>query len=228
MGSVISDVKAVLKKPGLLPGDVYYSLGGLYEQQQIAFSGLIMVFVSAVLLVFLLLLFLYESFRVAIAVLPTTLLSSLAVFIGLWLTGTELNISSMMGMTMIIGIVTEVGIFYASEYYDLPADEGSQLDAHSRRKEPVAPHRHDHRGRHSRSSSPGPGHGTGGVHAAAPGHRHHIRPDCPVTACPDRSAGIHQLASSSQKNRNMEHLNEFSLTQHAWCLLHSVRRVDGG
>jgi multidrug efflux pump subunit AcrB len=38
-----------------------------------------------------------------------------AVFIGLWLTGIELNITAMMGMTMIIGIVTEVGIFYFSE-----------------------------------------------------------------------------------------------------------------
>lgn len=36
-------------------------------------------------------------------------------FVGLWLTGIELNITAMMGMTMIIGIVTEVGIFYFSE-----------------------------------------------------------------------------------------------------------------
>jgi len=44
------------------------------------------------------------------------------VFIGLWLTGTELNISSMMGLTMIVGIVTEVAIFYFSEYQALPGD----------------------------------------------------------------------------------------------------------
>ena len=47
------------------------------------------------------------------------LLSLSTVFIGLWLTGTELNISAMMGMTMIVGIVTEVAIFYFSEYGDL-------------------------------------------------------------------------------------------------------------
>ncbi|MEQ1669025.1 MAG: efflux RND transporter permease subunit, partial [Sulfuriferula sp.] len=33
--------------------------------------------------------------------------------------GIELNISAMMGMTMIIGIVTEVAIFYFSEFRDL-------------------------------------------------------------------------------------------------------------
>jgi multidrug efflux pump subunit AcrB len=62
-----------------------------------------------------LLLFLYESFRVAIAILLMPLLAMGAVFIGLWITGIELNISAMMGMTMIVGIVTEVAIFYFSE-----------------------------------------------------------------------------------------------------------------
>ncbi len=47
------------------------------------------------------------------------LLAVAAVFIGLWVTGTELNITAMMGMTMIVGIVTEVAIFYFSEYRDL-------------------------------------------------------------------------------------------------------------
>ncbi len=119
MGSTIKDVKALLNRPGLVPKEVYYSLGGLYEQQQIAFAGLLWVFAAAVLLVFLLLLFLYESFVIAGAIMITTLLSVSAVFIGLWITSTELNISSMMGMTMILGIATEVAIFYASEYCDL-------------------------------------------------------------------------------------------------------------
>ena len=43
-----------------------------------------------------------------------------AVFVGLWATGTELNISSLMGLVMIIGNVTEVAIFYYSEYAALP------------------------------------------------------------------------------------------------------------
>ncbi|MHB1529184.1 MAG: efflux RND transporter permease subunit [Acidiferrobacteraceae bacterium] len=120
LGFVIHDVKKTLSRPGLVPPGVYYSLGGLYRQQQIAFRGLAEVFVAAVGLVFLLLLFLYERFLVALAMLTTTLLAFSAVFIGLWVTGTELNISSMMGMTMVVGIVTEVSIFYYSEFQDLP------------------------------------------------------------------------------------------------------------
>ena len=38
MGSTVKDVKEVLKTPGLLPAGIYYKLGGLYAQQQIAFG----------------------------------------------------------------------------------------------------------------------------------------------------------------------------------------------
>ncbi|NII11111.1 efflux RND transporter permease subunit [Oleiagrimonas sp. C23AA] len=115
LGKTVADVKKVLAKKGLIPNGVYYQLGGLYKQQQKAFRGLAAVFAAAVALVFLLLLYLYESFRVAIAVLIQPLLAAGAVFIGLWCTGTELDITAMMGMTMVIGIVTEIAIFYFSE-----------------------------------------------------------------------------------------------------------------
>ncbi|MHB8747185.1 MAG: efflux RND transporter permease subunit, partial [Gammaproteobacteria bacterium] len=119
MGPVIADIQKTMATPNLLPKGMYFELGGLYKQQQIAFKGLMAVFVAAIGLVFLLLLFLYESFRMALAILAIPLLAVSAVFIGLWVAGIELNISAMMGMTMIIGIVTEVAIFYFSEYRDL-------------------------------------------------------------------------------------------------------------
>ena len=122
MGAVIARVKKTLKTPGLIPAGVYYTLGGMYKQQQIAFRGLVTVMVAAVVLVFLLLLFLYERFRVALAMLATPLLALAAVMTGLFLTGTQLNITAMMGMTMVVGIVTEVAIFYYSEYHDLPGE----------------------------------------------------------------------------------------------------------
>jgi multidrug efflux pump subunit AcrB len=119
LGPVIADIQKVMATPDMLPKSMYYELGGLYKQQQIAFRGLMAVFAAAVGLVFLLLLFLYESFRMALAIMAIPLLAVSAVFIGLWLADIELNISAMMGMTMIIGIVTEVAIFYFSEYRDL-------------------------------------------------------------------------------------------------------------
>ncbi len=119
LGSTIKDVKAALASSGLLPETMYYELGGLYKEQQIAFQGLLAVFGAALALVFLLLLFLYEDFAAATAIMATSLLTVTAVFTGLWLADIELNITAMMGMTMIIGIVTEISIFYFSEFTDL-------------------------------------------------------------------------------------------------------------
>jgi multidrug efflux pump subunit AcrB len=141
MGAVIADIQQKMATPKLLPKGMYFELGGLYKQQQIAFQGLLAVFVAAIGLVFLLLLFLYESFRMALAILAIPLLAVSAVFTGLWLTGIELNISAMMGMTMIIGIVTEVAIFYFSEFRDLAVDRPLRqalIDAGKNRMRPIA------------------------------------------------------------------------------------------
>ncbi len=119
LGSTVAAVKKIIDAPGFYPTGVYIRLGGLYKQQQIAFKGLLQVLAAAVLLVFLLLLFLYERMRVALSILAMPLFALPAVFVGLWIGGIELNISAMMGMTMIVGIVTEVAIFYFSEVQEL-------------------------------------------------------------------------------------------------------------
>ncbi len=119
LGSTIAAVKTVLEKPGLLPSDVYYTIGGAYKQQQIAVQGMIKVFIAAAIAEIILLLFLYERFMLPIIVIASSVISCSAVFIGLWLTGVELNITAMMGMVMIIGIATEMAIFLLSEYQTL-------------------------------------------------------------------------------------------------------------
>jgi CzcA family heavy metal efflux pump len=138
LGSAVNDVKRVLESSGVIPKEVPYALGGLYEQQQIAFQSLTIILIAAILLVFGLLLFLYESFRVAIAMLITTLLAIAGVYIGLFVTGTEFNITSRMGMTMIVGIVTEVAIFYYSEYQSLPDEPSRYVQSGINRMRPIA------------------------------------------------------------------------------------------
>jgi len=141
MGSAATEVQSVMGTSGLLPKDVVYELGGLYRQQEIAFRGLMAVLATAVALVFLLLLFLYERFRIALAVIAIPLLCLPPVFIGLWVSGIELNISAMMGMTMIVGIATEVAIFYFSEFQSLegrmPRRE-ALIEAGRNRMRPIA------------------------------------------------------------------------------------------
>jgi CzcA family heavy metal efflux pump len=131
LGSAVADVKKVMDSKGLLPEGVVYALGGTYQQQQQAFRGLMIVMLAAIALVFTLLLFLYESFRVAVTIMAMPLLAIPAVFVGLWITGVELNISAMMGMTMIVGIVTELAIFYFSELQDAERDMALHAALHA-------------------------------------------------------------------------------------------------
>jgi multidrug efflux pump subunit AcrB len=119
LGSTAAAVESVLAKPGLLPAGVYYQIGGGYQQQQLAVRGMIKVFVAAAVAEIILLLFLYERFTLPVIIIVSSLISTSAVFIGLWLTGVELNITAMMGMVMIIGIGTEMAIFLVSEYQAL-------------------------------------------------------------------------------------------------------------
>jgi len=119
LGGTIADVQQALSKPGFLSSGVGYELGGLYAQQQIAFLGLAKVFAAALIAELVLLLFLYEQFWLPVIIAACSLLSTAAVFVGLWISGVELNITALMGITMVIGIGTEIAIFYVSEYAEL-------------------------------------------------------------------------------------------------------------
>lgn len=141
LGAGIADVKTALAKPGILGPGVTYTLGGLYQQQQIAFAGLARVFLAALLAEFILLLLLYERFTWVLVIMATSLLSTSAVFTGLYLTGLELNITALMGMVMIVGIATEMAIFYTSEFQHLAthmAPRDALLTASANRLRPIA------------------------------------------------------------------------------------------
>jgi multidrug efflux pump subunit AcrB len=119
LGSTIADVQKTLNTGDIIPPGIHYEFGGLYKQQQIAFSGLARVFAAALIAEVILLAFLYERFWLPLIIIATSLLSTTAVFMILWATGVELNITALMGMTMIIGISTEMAIFYVSEFTEL-------------------------------------------------------------------------------------------------------------
>ncbi|HEX7387421.1 MAG TPA: efflux RND transporter permease subunit [Castellaniella sp.] len=119
LGSTIASVRRMLAVPNLLPAGVHYVLGGAYKQQQMAARGMVKVFAAAVIAEIVLLMFLYRSFAIPLIIMATSLVSTGAVFVGLWATGVELNITAMMGMVMIIGIATEMAIFLVSEYQNL-------------------------------------------------------------------------------------------------------------
>jgi multidrug efflux pump subunit AcrB len=109
LGSGVADVQKVVA--GLhLPSSIRVVYGGQYAEQQQNFHDLVIVLILAVLLLFIVLLFEFGSFAAPIAILSSALLSTSGVFIALLITRTTFNISSFMGMIMVIGIVAKNGI----------------------------------------------------------------------------------------------------------------------
>jgi multidrug efflux pump subunit AcrB len=93
-----------------LPPSIRVEYGGTYREQQKSFRDLTMVLVLAVVLVFLVLLFEFRSFTAPIAILASAILSTSGVFVALLATRTTFNVSSFMGLIMVIGIVAKNGI----------------------------------------------------------------------------------------------------------------------
>jgi multidrug efflux pump subunit AcrB len=84
--------------------------GGTYKEQQKSFRDLTTVFALAVVLIFLVLLFEFRSFTAPIAILSSALLSTSGVFLALLITQKTFNVSSFMGLIMVVGIVAKNGI----------------------------------------------------------------------------------------------------------------------
>jgi len=93
-----------------LPPSIRVEYGGTYREQQKSFRDLALVLMLAAVLVFLVLLFEFRSFTAPIAILSSALLSTSGVFLALLMTRTTFNVSSFMGLIMVIGIVAKNGI----------------------------------------------------------------------------------------------------------------------
>ena len=141
LGSGMGDVQKAVA--GLhLPSSIRVVYGGQYAEQQQNFHDLVIVLILAVLLLFIVLLFEFGSFAAPIAILSSALLSTSGVFIGLLITRTTFNISSFIGMIMVIGIVAKNGILLLDADHKMRAmgqsPEQAMLLAARRRLRPIA------------------------------------------------------------------------------------------
>ncbi|HXO31997.1 MAG TPA: efflux RND transporter permease subunit [Candidatus Acidoferrales bacterium] len=124
-----------------IPSSIRVEYGGTYQEQQRSFHDLVIVLILAILLLFMVLLFEFGTFAAPVAILASALLSTSGVFIALLITGTTFNISSFMGMIMVIGIVAKNGILLLDADQQLRAlginDEDAILQAGRRRLRPI-------------------------------------------------------------------------------------------
>jgi CzcA family heavy metal efflux pump len=127
LGSTIAEIKSRLFSGVHFPPNLTVEFGGVYQTQQESFRGLVLVALAAFLLVFIVLLFEFGEFAVPISIFLVNILSLVGVAAALWMTGVRLNISSLVGMIMIIGIVAENAVFVMHEVKLVQA-AGDNLD----------------------------------------------------------------------------------------------------
>jgi multidrug efflux pump subunit AcrB len=124
-----------------MPPAIRVAYGGAYEEQQKSFKDLLLVLVLAVVLVFTVLLFEFGDFAAPTAVIASALLSTIGVFVALLVTRTTFNLSSFMGLIMVIGIVAKNGILLLDADQRFRAEglspEESMIQAGERRLRPI-------------------------------------------------------------------------------------------
>jgi len=110
LGTAIRQIQRQLNKDVKLPPGMTIEYGGLYEEQQASFRELALALILAVLLVFITLLIEFRSYAHPIAIVTGAVLALSGVLLALFITGSTLNVVSLMGMIMIVGIVAKNGI----------------------------------------------------------------------------------------------------------------------
>lgn len=127
LGSANRDVRAVLDTASW-PVGYSYRLGGQYESQQASFRSMLLVLSIAALLVFAVLVAQFRRVTPALVILSAAPLSLVGAFGLLLVTGTALNVSSLMGLILLIGLIVKNGIILV-DYADTLSAAGLERTA---------------------------------------------------------------------------------------------------
>ncbi|MBR0493837.1 MAG: efflux RND transporter permease subunit [Muribaculaceae bacterium] len=125
MSEVIADAQPLIDKMDK-PSDVMIQLSGSYEDQQDSFGDLALLGLLIILLVYMVMAGQFESFTYPGIIMTSILFAFSGIVIILLLTGTNLNIMSMIGAIMLIGIVVKNGIVLI-DYINLNRERGMSI-----------------------------------------------------------------------------------------------------
>ena len=125
MSEIIANVQPHLDNLDL-PAGVYIELSGAYEDQQESFADLGMLAVLIIILVYIVMAAQFESYAYPGIIMTSVPFAFTGIVLILWLTGTTLNIMSMIGAIMLIGIVVKNGIVLI-DYIQLNRERGMSI-----------------------------------------------------------------------------------------------------
>jgi CzcA family heavy metal efflux pump len=125
LGSAMAEIRNVLSKDKSIPqGIIEY--GGLFKQQRESFRNLIIVLLMAIFLVFTVMLIEFGSFYEPVSIVFGAVLAMFGTMLALWITGTSINIVSLLGIIIGIGIVAKNGILML-DFVKVLRDQGVEL-----------------------------------------------------------------------------------------------------
>ncbi len=128
LGSAIAEIKAKLSQDQTLPPGVL-EFGGLFQQQQESFHNLLVVLLASVFLVFTVLLIEFRSFYEPIAIVFGSILALSGTALAWYLTGTSVNIVSLLGAIIGIGVVAKNGILMLDSVHRFQSQGKNMEDA---------------------------------------------------------------------------------------------------
>ena len=125
MSEIIADAAPLIDKMDK-PQGVIIELSGSYEDQQDSFSDLGMLALLIIILVYIVMASQFESFTYPGIIMTSIMFAFSGIVLILWITGTNLNIMSMIGAIMLIGIVVKNGIVLI-DYISLNRERGMSI-----------------------------------------------------------------------------------------------------
>ncbi|MEP7155602.1 MAG: efflux RND transporter permease subunit [Betaproteobacteria bacterium] len=128
-GDAGSEVQALLKKiePDLPPG-YRFNVGGQQQEMNESFAAMLAAIGMAVIFIYLILASQFGSFLQPLAIMASLPLALIGVFLALLLTGTTLNLFSMIGFIMLMGLVTKNAILLV-DFTNQGIREGKERNA---------------------------------------------------------------------------------------------------
>ena len=123
-GDVTNDIEAAIQEQVQFPPGYNYKVVGTSEIQRESFAQLGNSIILAIGLVYMLLVALFQSWLQPLAIMFSLPVALVGAFGGLWLTGNTLNLNSLLGIIVLIGVVTKNAILLVDFTNTLRVEEG--------------------------------------------------------------------------------------------------------
>jgi HAE1 family hydrophobic/amphiphilic exporter-1 len=116
-----------MQQEGKIPSEIGIRIGGSYEDQQEANSGLFLIMLLCILLVYIVMASQFESLAYPLIIVLSLTFGIAGVMLALLITGKTLSLLAMVGIVMLIGIVVKNGIVFI-DYANLNRERGLSID----------------------------------------------------------------------------------------------------